>query len=159
VTDRDALGRPLYGAAQPDGDYRRVTYVLDPALRVVAVLPFSPAVETDLASLKTVIDGIPAVGPRRLAASRAPVLVLPRIFEPKLCSALIGYYNRCYSAPTGGAVVFSCSLLHEATTVMKGRRYMFLPFLCDDAARRIREDNMPFLDGAMTGDAPQAARP
>lgn len=281
----------LYGAVQPDGDYRRVTYVLDPALRVVAVLPLSADVETYLSSLKTVIDRTPPVGPERLAALQAPVLVLPSIFEAKLCSALIDYYNRCggqdsgfmldvnektvgitdyghkrrrdctiedatlrhacmvrihdrlvpevnkafqflatrmeryivacydaeekghfrphrdnttkgtvhrrfavslflnageyeggflrfpefgqtlYSAPTGGAVVFSCSLLHEATTVTKGRRYMFLPFLYDEAARRIREDNMPFLDGAMTedtaqaaqpgaaGDAPQAARP
>jgi predicted 2-oxoglutarate/Fe(II)-dependent dioxygenase YbiX len=51
-----------------------------------------------------------------------------------------------YSAPAGGAVVFSCSLLHEATPVTQGRRYMFLPFLYDDAARVIREENRPFLD-------------
>ena len=28
---------------------------------------------------------------------------------------------RTYRAPTGGAVVFSCSLLHEATPVTRGR--------------------------------------
>lgn len=44
-----------------------------------------------------------------------------------------------HSAPTGGAVVFSCSLLHEATPVTRGRRYMFLPFLYDDASRLVRE--------------------
>src|SRR3546814_20819717 len=32
-----------------------------------------------------------------------------------------------YKPPTGGAVVFSCSLLHEAMPVTKGRRYVFLP--------------------------------
>ena len=44
-------------------------------------------------------------------------------------------------APTGGAVIFSCSLLHEATAVTKGRRYAFLPFFYDDAAAKIREAN------------------
>lgn len=46
-----------------------------------------------------------------------------------------------YRAPTGGAVIFSCSLLHEATPVTRGRRYAFLPFLYDDAAAAIRAAN------------------
>jgi predicted 2-oxoglutarate/Fe(II)-dependent dioxygenase YbiX len=53
---------------------------------------------------------------------------------------------RTYRAPTGGAVVFSCSLLHEATPVTKGTRYAFLPFLYDDSAARLREENNPHLD-------------
>lgn len=55
-----------------------------------------------------------------------------------------------FSAPLGGAVVFSCSPLHEATPVTRGRRYMFLPFLYDDAARRVRDDNLQFLDSALS---------
>lgn len=51
------------------------------------------------------------------------------------------FSRRLYKAPTGGAVVFSCSLLHEATPVTRGRRYAFLPFLYDDAAARVREAN------------------
>ena len=43
--------------------------------------------------------------------------------------------SRTYRAPTGGAVVFSCALLHEATPVTRGKRYAFLPFLYDDEAR------------------------
>jgi hypothetical protein len=46
--------------------------------------------------------------------------------------------RRTYRPPTGGAVVFSCSLLHEATPVVRGRRYAFLPFLFDEEAERIR---------------------
>jgi predicted 2-oxoglutarate/Fe(II)-dependent dioxygenase YbiX/peroxiredoxin len=53
---------------------------------------------------------------------------------------------RTYRAPTGGAVVFSCSLLHEATPVTKGTRYAFLPFLYDEAAAKLREANNAFLD-------------
>ena len=53
--------------------------------------------------------------------------------------------RRTYRAPTGGAVVFSCSLLHEATPVSRGTRYAFLPFLYDDSAARQREENNPHL--------------
>lgn len=52
---------------------------------------------------------------------------------------------RTYRAPTGGAVVFSCSLLHEARPVTRGRRYAFLPFLYDDAGAKVREQNNQFL--------------
>jgi peroxiredoxin/predicted 2-oxoglutarate/Fe(II)-dependent dioxygenase YbiX len=53
--------------------------------------------------------------------------------------------RQTYTAPVGGAVVFSCSLLHEATPVTRGRRYVYLPFLYDDAAARIRESNVASL--------------
>jgi peroxiredoxin len=56
---------------------------------------------------------------------------------------------RTYRAPTGGAVVFSCSLLHEATPVTQGTRYAFLPFLYDEAAAQQREANNPFLDESL----------
>lgn len=55
-----------------------------------------------------------------------------------------------YRAPTGGAVVFSCSLLHEARPVLSGQRYAFLPFLYDEAAARVRETNNPNLAEGMT---------
>jgi predicted 2-oxoglutarate/Fe(II)-dependent dioxygenase YbiX/peroxiredoxin len=51
------------------------------------------------------------------------------------------YGPRSFKAPTGGAVVFSCSLLHKVSRVTRGRRYAFLPFLYDDAAARVREQN------------------
>ena len=51
------------------------------------------------------------------------------------------YGGRKYKPPPGGAVVFSCSLLHAVSKVTKGRRYAFLPFLYDDAAAKQREAN------------------
>lgn len=53
--------------------------------------------------------------------------------------------RRTYRAATGGAVVFSCSLLHEATPVTKGKRYAFLPFLYDEAAAKIRQANLQYV--------------
>lgn len=49
--------------------------------------------------------------------------------------------RRTYRAPAGGAIVFSCALLHEATPVTRGRRYAFLPFLYDERAAETRAAN------------------
>jgi peroxiredoxin/predicted 2-oxoglutarate/Fe(II)-dependent dioxygenase YbiX len=55
------------------------------------------------------------------------------------------YGPRTYSPPAGGAVVFSCSLLHEATYITAGKRYAYLPFLYDDEAAEIRQKNQVYL--------------
>jgi predicted 2-oxoglutarate/Fe(II)-dependent dioxygenase YbiX len=52
---------------------------------------------------------------------------------------------RSFKPPAGGAVVFSCSFLHAVSKVTSGRRYAFLPFLYDEAAARIREQNAATL--------------
>jgi peroxiredoxin/predicted 2-oxoglutarate/Fe(II)-dependent dioxygenase YbiX len=55
------------------------------------------------------------------------------------------YDSSEYRASTGGAVVFSCSLLHEATPMIRGTRYAFLPFLYDDAAAKVRAANVEHI--------------
>jgi peroxiredoxin len=60
------------------------------------------------------------------------------------------YGPRGFKAPAGGAIVFSCSLLHAVSKVTRGRRYAFLPFLYDDAAAQVREANLKYLgEGAV----------
>jgi peroxiredoxin len=49
---------------------------------------------------------------------------------------------RTYRPPAGGATVFCCSLLHEATPVTKGERFVFVPFLYDDEGARLRQRNL-----------------
>jgi predicted 2-oxoglutarate/Fe(II)-dependent dioxygenase YbiX/peroxiredoxin len=64
---------------------------------------------------------------------------------------------RLYKAPSGAAIVFSCSLLHEVPRVTRGKRYAFLPFLYDDAAAVVRERNRKHLGdltSANSGTAP-----
>lgn len=51
------------------------------------------------------------------------------------------YGFRTYRIPTGGAIIFSCTLMHEVLPVTRGKRYAFLPFVYDDAAARLREAN------------------
>ena len=66
--------------------------------------------------------------------------------------------RRTYRPPTGGAVVFSCSLLHEATPVTRGTRFAFLPFLYDEEGARIRERNLHTFDGVEPEPALDPAR-
>ncbi len=46
-----------------------------------------------------------------------------------------------YRPPTGGAVVFSCGLLHEVTPMAKGERFAFLAFLYGEEDARLRTAN------------------
>ena len=43
------------------------------------------------------------------------------------------YGRQLYVSGIGGAVVFSCSLLHEVLPVTSGRRFALVSFLCDEA--------------------------
>ena len=68
------------------------------------------------------------------------------------------YGTRSYRAPAGGAVVFSCSLLHAVTRVERGARYAYLPFLYDSEGSRVRTANMHSLIGATSAAAPDALK-
>lgn len=258
VTEEPAAGSSL-------DDYRRATFLLDERLRVLAIQPFDHEPQQHVSTMLHLLSRLPPIEEERLASVQAPILVVPYIFEPPLCQALINYYEQrggqesgfmrevdgktvpvydhshkrrrdeeivdealrkecmfrihdrlvpeihkafqfratrieryivacyeaetgghfrahrdnttkgtahrrfavslnlntgqyeggyvkfpefgrqLYTAPAGGAVVFSCSLLHEATPVTYGRRYVFLPFLYDEEAARIREQNLQFV--------------
>lgn len=263
------IGRQ-FGAIGKNGEFRQIVYLLDPALRVMKVFMPEQDIEKTLQNLKSSLEALPDRSRPYLATLQAPVLIVPRIFEPELCTTLIDYYEKrggvesgfmrdidgktrlvsdprhkrrkdcaieskelqqactarlgmrlapeiakafqfhatrverqlvacydaadaghfrahrdnttkgtahrrfavslflnagefeggflrfpeygqaLYTAPTGGAVVFSCSLLHEATPVTSGRRYMYLPFLYDEAARQIRIRNLEYMATAST---------
>ena len=263
--DLDGTVSTLYGAAWPGAGYNPITYLLDPRLRVLQALDWTGDAASHVAQLAALLAALPAAEPAHSAAPQAPVLVVPRVFSPDLCAALIAHYqqrggvdsgvmrdinghtatvidhgfkrrsdciiedpsleracvaalrlrlvpevakafqfqashleraliscydalggghfaahrdnttlatrhrrfavslflntgqyeggqlqfpefgNALYSAPAGGAVVFSCSLLHKAMPVTQGQRFMFLPFLYDSAAQALRQTNMQHL--------------
>jgi predicted 2-oxoglutarate/Fe(II)-dependent dioxygenase YbiX len=64
-----------------------------------------------------------------------------------------------YRAPTGGAIVFSCGLLHEVLPVERGKRYAFLPFLFDEEAERVRLRNWQMISAPAAGAAAPAPAP
>ena len=52
------------------------------------------------------------------------------------------YSLRPFKAAPGTAIVFSASILHEVARVTRGRRYVFLTFLFDEEAERVRQANL-----------------
>lgn len=61
------------------------------------------------------------------------------------CLRFPEYGPQLYRPNTGEAVIFSCSLLHEATPVTRGRRYVLLSFFYDDADAEVREQNQQYV--------------
>jgi predicted 2-oxoglutarate/Fe(II)-dependent dioxygenase YbiX/peroxiredoxin len=98
VWDFDRAVSRLYGAAFDDDkrQYRPFWLVLDPMLRVLRHAPLHQA-STVMAYLAT----LPSPGARAGIASRAPLLVLPDVFEPDLCQHLIGLYQAQGGEPSG----------------------------------------------------------
>ena len=47
--------------------------------------------------------------------------------------------SRRYRPSAGGALVFSCSLMHAVAPVVRGRRYACLPFVFDENAALIKQ--------------------
>lgn len=60
------------------------------------------------------------------------------------------YGPQTWRCPTGGALVFSCSLRHGVNKVTRGQRYATLPFLYDEEAAKIRSANLHFIDDGKT---------
>jgi predicted 2-oxoglutarate/Fe(II)-dependent dioxygenase YbiX/peroxiredoxin len=48
------------------------------------------------------------------------------------------YGPREFRPPMGGALIFSCSMMHAVVPMTRGRRYACLPFVYDDAAAELR---------------------
>jgi peroxiredoxin len=267
--DSDLAISRLYGTVDSDNPvketYVRRTFVLDERLRVFRVIEWTGEAVKHVQQIADALRELPPIDQPRLATVQAPILVVPRIFEPEFCRTLINFYEarggkesgfmrdvegktvqildplhkkrrdeeiedeglrracmvrlhdrlvpelqkayqfhatrieryivacyeaelgshfrahrdnttkgtahrrfavslnlntneyeggwlrfpefgpQLYSAPAGGAVVFSCSLLHEATPVIRGKRYAFLPFLYDEGAVKVRQQNMQHL--------------
>ena len=53
--------------------------------------------------------------------------------------------HHAIQAKTGSACVFSGSLMHMVRRVTIGKRYVFIPFLFDEAANTVREANEKYL--------------
>jgi predicted 2-oxoglutarate/Fe(II)-dependent dioxygenase YbiX/peroxiredoxin len=53
--------------------------------------------------------------------------------------------EKTYRGETGSAIIFSCSLMHQVLPVRRGRRFAFLPFLHDDAAEQLRQQNHHYI--------------
>lgn len=86
----DAQGdiRRLYGAIDGEGREHPYWLLLDPTHRVLGAYPMA---ETD--ALFAEVAGLPPVSNHAGTELNAPVLIVPRVFEPELCQRLIALYD------------------------------------------------------------------
>ncbi|MBD1865875.1 2OG-Fe(II) oxygenase [Cyanobacteria bacterium FACHB-471] len=61
------------------------------------------------------------------------------------CLSFPEYGNQLYQPGVGEAIIFSCSLLHEATPVTSGRRFVLLSFFYNDEDAKLREQNRRYV--------------
>lgn len=90
IWDFDQAISRLYGAAENDDPSRYTPFwlVLDPMLRVLRMAPLDQA-----QAVMAFVAALPPSSSHAGAALPAPVLVLPRVFEPGFCEHLIGLYQ------------------------------------------------------------------
>jgi predicted 2-oxoglutarate/Fe(II)-dependent dioxygenase YbiX/peroxiredoxin len=64
------------------------------------------------------------------------------------CLCFPEYGAQLYRAEAGEAVIFSCSLLHEATPITAGRRFALLSFFYSDDDAAVRQQNLKYVETA-----------
>jgi predicted 2-oxoglutarate/Fe(II)-dependent dioxygenase YbiX len=67
------------------------------------------------------------------------------------------YGPRTFKAAPGAAIVFSASILHQVSRVTRGQRYVFLTFLFDEDAERLRQANLKAMQQAQRQLQPTAS--
>lgn len=145
VLDRDGAVARLYEAVEPDGRERPRCVILDPTLRVLGVTP-AAKIEGAL----DYVGRLPAPADHAGVPLHAPVLILPRVFEPELCQELIALHE------AGGGQFTGVMRDQGDRTVMvmdelKKRRDIFLrdPALQAPIRERIERRVFPQIERAM----------
>ena len=116
--DADGAVSAVYGV--PAGKERVV--VLDPALRVIRTVDAETQNVTALAaSVLDAVSKLPRVEPRVVQA-QAPVLLVPRVLEPKVCEELGEVWRTCGNRETGVETSEYGTRTHAIRNELKRRR-------------------------------------
>lgn len=84
-----------YEVCQVKGEtvsYQPITFILDPTLRVFQVFPITNPAE-HVNQIMAFLETLPSPEPHRMADRQAPVLLIPRVFEPAFCQHLIQQFE------------------------------------------------------------------
>ncbi len=141
--DYDLAVSRLYGLVQGE-QLRPAIFLLDPMLRVMAAEPIE-AVGAVLDQLASAIEQA-----ARAESAFAPVLVVPRIFEPEICAELVGYYRQIGGEPSGFAIDVDGRTLQRVHPGLKRRRDVWIEDarLRGDVRRRLVERLFPMIQRA-----------
>ncbi len=152
--DFDHAVSRLYGLN--DGvNLRPAVFLIDPALRIAMAEPIE--------ATAAVLDRLQS----ELAAARgpaeppfAPVLALPRIFEPELCEALIAYFNRSGGEESGFSANVHGRTVQQIDPQLKRRRDVLIEdeTLRAAARSRMQERLFPMVKRAWGWEATEIER-
>lgn len=84
-----------YGVLQTNGEaivYQPTTFILDKTLRILQVFPVQDP-QNHVEQVMQFLESLPAPEPHQMAERQAPVLLIPRVFEPELCEYLIQLFD------------------------------------------------------------------
>lgn len=118
--DKARVATRLYGVAGCDDAFLPMSFILDERLRVAAVVPFDDA-QTHVAHVLSLYDDLGEPPPAHSALPQAPVLIVPRVFEPALCKRLIAGYETAGGRETGFMVERNGRTIEERDTSHKRR--------------------------------------
>ncbi len=94
ILDYDRRISAMFGVwNEASGQYDRASLVLDHNLHLAEIIPMAPT-EMHPARLMSMVGMLPPLGERGAALSSAPVLIVPRVFEPQFCRHLIDSFER-----------------------------------------------------------------
>jgi peroxiredoxin len=129
--DFDAAVARLYGLADNAG-MRPAVFLIDPAFRIAMVAPIeATSAVLDRLTAELAVAAVPA------ETGIAPVLTLPRIFEPEVCEALIAYYHAHQASPSGFAVDVGGRTVQHLDPRLKRRTDVFID--TDEIVDALRE--------------------
>lgn len=149
--DFDGAVSKLYGVLPEDArpgegrvPVRRMWFVLDPTLRIVARVPFGDR-GAGHAEVLALLERLPPPGRHTGFEVPVPVLVLPEVFEPELCQTLVAMHRRDGGTPSGfmrerdGRTV----LVHDAGHKVRRDAHVDDPALRELLQARIRRRVVP----------------
>lgn len=140
IWDFDGAVSRLYGALPVDSESppqsQSLWVLLDPALKLLAVVPFRGD-GSDLPQMAALLGGLPPVAASAGIELHAPVIILPRVFEPALCDRLITAYDLAGGEPSG----FMREKEGRTVGVMDNRHKSRRDYLIEDQAlqQKIRQ--------------------
>ncbi len=136
--------RSAYGAVGPDGELEPKWILIDPSMRIMDIRTLEAG-----AQVLSDLQRLGAPGDHAGAPLHAPVLIVPRIFEPAFCQELIAYYERIGGKPTGVMQVRGGRTV-EVMNDMKRRRDAAIddPALMNQARLRVERRLFPQVEKA-----------
>jgi len=97
----ECYGVAGYEQDSPHRTFKPTTFIIDPRLRLFRVIPITTDAETHIRNILAAAQACALPHYEGMQRGWAPVLEVPRVFEPEFCRLLIKYYEDTGGKPSG----------------------------------------------------------